>query len=67
MMTDKGLSVQERKDIFFALVSAQDTHKRTVADTKRQIIKQFNISASTLEEITEEGVDNEWLDEMAKA
>ncbi len=67
MMTDKRLSTQERKDIFFALVAAQDTHKRTVADTKRQIAKQFGISASTLEAITEEGVDNEWLDEMSKA
>lgn len=66
-MADKRLSVQERKDIFFALVAAQDTHKRTVADTKRQIIKQFGISANALEEITEEGVDNEWLDEMVKA
>lgn len=65
MMTSKKLSIQDRKDIFFALVAAQDTHKRTVPDTKRQIIKQYGITAPALEEIIEEGVDQEWLDEMA--
>jgi hypothetical protein len=64
-MASKKLPVQKRKDIFLALVAAQDAHTMTVKDTKRQVQLDFAITESQLEEIIEEGVEKEWLDEYA--
>ena len=36
-MASKKLPVQKRKDIFLALVAAQDAHTMTVKDNKRQV------------------------------
>jgi hypothetical protein len=66
-MASKKLPVQKRKDIFLALVAAQDTHSMTVGDTQRQVQLDFGITPSQLEEIIEEGVEKEWLDEHATA
>jgi hypothetical protein len=66
-MSVKKLPVQKRKDIFLALVAAQDTHTMTVGDTQRRIQMDYAITASQLEEIIEEGVEKEWLDEYAAA
>lgn len=64
-MASKKLPVQKRKDIFLALVAAQDSHTMSVRDTQRQIQLDFAITESQLEEIIEEGVEKEWLDEHA--
>ena len=66
-VASKKLPIQKRKDIFLALVAAQDTHTMTVGDTQRQIQMDFAITESQLEEIIEEGVEKEWLDEFAAA
>ena len=66
-MSSKKLPVQKRKDIFLALVAAQDTHTMSVGDTQRQVQLDFGITPSQLEEIIEEGVEKEWLDEHAAA
>ena len=66
-MASKKLPIQKRKDIFLALVAAQDSHTMTVGDTQRQIQVDYAITASQLEEIIEEGVEKEWLDEHAAA
>jgi len=66
-MSSKKLPVQKRKDIFVALVNAQDTHTMTVRDTQRQIQLDYAITPSQLEEIISEGVEREWLDELAAA
>ncbi|HKA08498.1 MAG TPA: hypothetical protein VKD71_14660 [Gemmataceae bacterium] len=66
-MASKKLPIQKRKDIFLALVAAQDMHTMTVGDTQRQVQMDFAITESQLEEIIEEGVEKEWLDEMAAA
>jgi hypothetical protein len=66
-MASKKIPVQKRKDIFLALVAAQDTHTMTVGDTERQVQMDFAITASQLSEIIEEGVEREWLDELAAA
>lgn len=66
-MTSKKIPVQKRKDIFQALVAAQDTHTMTVGDTERQVQLDFAITASQLAEIIEEGVEKEWLDELTAA
>jgi hypothetical protein len=66
-MASKKLPVQKRKEVFLALVAAQDTHTMSVADTQRQIQLDFAITPSQLEEIIEEGVDKAWLDEEVAA
>jgi hypothetical protein len=66
-MASKKIPVQKRKDIFLALVAAQDTHTMTVGDTERRVQMDFAITASQLSEIIEEGVEKEWLDEVAAA
>jgi len=66
-VASKKLPIQKRKDIFLALVAAQDTHTMTVGDTQRQIQMDFAITESQLEEIIVEGVEKEWLDEVAAA
>jgi hypothetical protein len=66
-MASKKLPVQKRKDVFLALVAAQDSHTMTVGDTQRQVQLDFAITESQLHEIIEEGVEKEWLDELATA
>ena len=64
-MATKKIPIQKRKDIFMALVAAQDTHTMTVSDTERQVQMDYAITASQLADIIEEGVEKEWLDECA--
>jgi hypothetical protein len=66
-MSTKKFPVQKRKDIFLALVAAQDSHTMSVGDTERQVQLDFAITASQLHEIIDEGVEKEWLDEYAAA
>jgi hypothetical protein len=66
-MASKKLPVQKRKDVFLALVAAQDSHTMTVGDSQRQVQVDFAITESQLNEIIEEGVEREWLDELAAA
>lgn len=66
-MASKKIPVQKRKDIFLALVAAQDAHTMSIGDTERQVQMDYAITASQLSEIIEEGVEKEWLDEMAAA
>ena len=66
-MASKKIPVQKRKDIFLALVAAQDSRTMTVGDTERQVQVDYAITASQLHEIIEEGVEKEWLDEHAAA
>ena len=47
-MTSKKIPLQKRKDIFLALVAAQDAHTMTVGDTERQVQMDFAITASQL-------------------
>ena len=64
-MPSKGLTVQERKAIFLALVSAQDLGGVTVLESKKQIATEFHITKEQLDLIEKEGVDKDWppLDE----
>lgn len=59
-MPVKRLTVQERKDIFHALVTAQDGGGVSVAESRQQMAKQFDISDAQLRQIEEEGLDKEW-------
>ncbi|HJZ55289.1 MAG TPA: hypothetical protein VKE74_10040 [Gemmataceae bacterium] len=64
-MPSKGLTVQQRKSIFHALVSAQDEGALNVPESKKRVAAQFHITKEQLELIEKEGVDKDWppLDE----
>ena len=64
-MPSKGLTVQERKSIFHALVSAQDANTLTVMESKKQVAAEFHITKEQLDLIEREGVEKDWppLDE----
>lgn len=59
-MRAKRLTLQQRRDIFAALVTAQDQGNLTVSESRKQIIEQFEITDSQLKQIEEEGLDKEW-------
>jgi hypothetical protein len=63
-MPSKGLTVQQRKSIFHALVAAQDEGD-TVPEAKKKVAATFQITKEQLDLIENEGVDKDWppLDE----
>lgn len=63
-MPDSRLTLRQRKDIFESLVTLQDTHRVSVAESKKQTMDQFDLNSEQVESIIEEGLENEWLDEM---
>ncbi len=67
-MSAKRLTVQQRKEIFHTLVSTQDLGIMSVAQSRQQITKQYEISEAQLRQIEEEGLEKEWppLDEAVQ-
>jgi hypothetical protein len=61
----KRLTTQQKKEIFLALVTAQDTGLMTVGQSLQHIRQQYDITESQLKQIEEEGIDKDWppLDE----
>ena len=59
-MPSKGLTVQQRKSIFHALVATQDNPGVTVPESKKQVAAQFHITKEQLDLIEKEGVDKDW-------
>jgi hypothetical protein len=61
----KRLTIQQRKEIFLALVTAQDTGLMTVGQSLQHIRQQYDLTESQLKQIEEEGIDKDWppLDE----
>ena len=57
-MSEK-LPEDRRKEIFAALVEAQDRGV-SVANSRQEIAVQFGISKDAVAEIEREGMDNEW-------
>jgi DNA-directed RNA polymerase sigma subunit (sigma70/sigma32) len=53
------LSEDRRKEIFSALVEAQD-HEMNVAQSRSFVVQRFNISESRVRQIEREGMDNKW-------
>lgn len=58
--TSKRLNVEQRRDIFFALVRAQDESPGDLRGSKQMILEKFEITPEQLEEIVDEGIDKEW-------
>ena len=67
-MRAKRLTVAERKEIFHALVTAQDSGLLSVAESIRQVAQHFDITEAMLRQIEQEGIDREWppLDEAVQ-
>lgn len=59
-MPSKRLTLQQRQEIFHALVTTQDMGLMTVAQSRQHVTKQFDISDEQMREIEEEGLENEW-------
>jgi hypothetical protein len=53
------ISESRRKDIFRALVDAQD-HQTSVLQSRAIIAKRFGVDAKQLKSIEQEGIDNDW-------
>lgn len=59
-MPSKRLTLQQRQEIFHALVTTQDLGHMTVAQSHQHVIKQFSITDEQLSKLVEEGLDKEW-------
>jgi hypothetical protein len=67
-MRAKRLTVQQRKEIFLSLVTAQDRGDLSVPQSRQEVTKQFEITDAQLRQIEEEGLEKEWppLDEAVQ-
>lgn len=59
-MRAKKLTLQQRREIFLALVRMQDENTMSVKETRQNIMKEFKISDVQLLQIEEEGTDKDW-------
>jgi hypothetical protein len=68
-MRAKRLTIQQRKEIFHALVTTQDSGLMTVPQSVQHVSKQFEITEAQLRQIQDEGIEKEWppLDEAVPA
>jgi hypothetical protein len=56
---EEPLTEPRRKEIFLALVDAQD-HEMTVAQSRKLIADRFGLAESQIRDIEREGLDNQW-------
>ena len=56
----RRLTVQQRKEIFRALVLNQDLGDRTVPESIGYIAQQYRITNDRVRLIQEEGIENDW-------
>jgi hypothetical protein len=59
-MRAKRLTIQQRQEIFHALVATQDSGLMTVPQSVQHVIKHYEITEAQLKQIEEEGIDKEW-------
>jgi len=67
-MRAKRLTVQQKKEVFHALVTTQDLGLMTVSQSVQHVAKQFELTEAQLRQIEDEGIDAEWppLNEAAQ-
>ena len=58
-MPDKPLPEPRRKEIFLALVEAQD-HGMSPAESRKVVAERFGVSQGQVRQIEREGLDNDW-------
>jgi hypothetical protein len=56
---EESLSEERRKEIFLALVDAQD-HELGVPQSRRLVAERFGISEARVRDIEREGLDQQW-------
>jgi len=56
---DQQLTEDRRKEIFFALVDAQD-HEIDVANSRTLMVQRFGVSENQVRQIEREGMENQW-------
>jgi hypothetical protein len=56
---DRQLAEDRRKEIFFALVDAQD-HEMEVAQSRPFVAQRFGVSESQVRQIEQAGMEQEW-------
>ena len=59
-MPAKRLTIQQRKEIFHALVATQDNIGGNVRKSYEMVTEQFEITENQLKQIEDEGLDKEW-------
>jgi len=59
-MPAKRMTIQERREVFHALVSTQDMGVMSVPQSREHVSKQFDITDAELRQIEEEGLEKEW-------
>jgi hypothetical protein len=59
MTADQPIPESRRKEIFLALVEAQD-RAMSVAESRAEVARQFSITAEQLREIEREGLNETW-------
>jgi len=58
-MPDKLLSEEQRKEVFLALVDAQD-HDMGVVQSRQHVAARYGVSERQVRQIEREGLDNGW-------
>ena len=68
-MPAKRLTLQQRREIFHALVSTQDQLPLNVRKSYEMVTGQFEITDEQLKQIEDEGLEKEWppLNEAVEA
>lgn len=56
---EESLPEERRKEIFLALVDAQD-HDMSVAQSRKMIADKFGLSETQVRQIEREGLEQEW-------
>lgn len=58
-MSAEPLPEARRKEIFLALVDAQD-HQTTVSQSRKLMMERFGLTESQVQQIEREGLDHNW-------
>ena len=58
-MSEEPLPEPRRKDIFLALVEAQD-RKMSPAASRKLVAERFGVSEDQVRKVEQEGLDKEW-------
>jgi hypothetical protein len=59
-MRAKRLTLQQRKEIFRALVDTQDRNEMTIPDSRQTVIRDYKITDVQLRQIEDEGTEKDW-------
>jgi hypothetical protein len=58
-MRSKRLTLQQRQELFHALVTNQDLGM-SVAESRQQVSQQFEVAEDDVRKIEDEGIEKEW-------